>query len=157
MNKTTAAKAVGWISIGIGTAELLAPGWLAQRIGPQGYKRLMHIFNVPELLAGTGIGNTPVAPSAWSRMASEAIDLVSIANSAQKRMQEGGVGTALLSLAALTALDALVASGRQERRESREAAREPGTAERKAGVRKAASATRQAGRKTAAGKPPRTH
>lgn len=110
MNTQTAAKALGWLSIGLGVTELVAPGWLQKKVGLQGHERLMRVFGVRELLSGAGILGGAAKAGLWSRVAGDAIDMAALAAAAKKRTEEGGVGTALAMVAALTVLDALEAN-----------------------------------------------
>lgn len=147
MNTNTAEKAIGWLGIGLGAVELLVPGWLQKQLGADNHQRLMRLFGVRGMLAG--IGGSGVDVTAWSRLASESIDLTGLAGVAQRRMQEGNVGTTFLVLATLTALDALVAHGQG-----------PETAERlaKAGrEEKAVVRARTAARRNAARSSSRPH
>jgi hypothetical protein len=130
MKTTTAAKTLGWISISLAAAELIAPGWLQKKVGTEAYDRLARIFRMREIPGGTGDGSTL---GNWSRMASDTVDLVGLAGAVQKRMQQGGVGTALATVAALTALDAMVASGREETKPERRITHKPGPRPRQGG------------------------
>jgi hypothetical protein len=147
MNTNTAEKAIGWLGIGLGAVELVVPGWLEKQLGTESHQRLMRLFGVRGMLAG--IGGSGVDVTAWSRLASETIDLTGLAGVAQRRMQEGRVGTTLIALAALTALDALVAQGRKPEPAERIAKR---GREEKAVVR-----ARTAARRSGAKSPPSTH
>lgn len=127
MNPTTLAKTLGWISIGLGATELIAPGWLQKKLGAGNYSRLVNVFGVREI---------GLMADSWSRNASDTIDLVGLATAVQKRMHEGGAGTALLALTALTALDALAAADLGEIKKKLE--RKPARERRSAGAGKPA-------------------
>ncbi|MCD6061905.1 MAG: hypothetical protein K0R03_52 [Moraxellaceae bacterium] len=152
MNTSTAAKAIGWVSLGLGAAELIVPGWLQRQLGDGSYNRLMRIFGVREMLATVGVGGQGVDAAAWSRMAAETIDLMGIAGTAQRRMQDGRIGTTLMALAALTALDAMVARGRLQEEDE---ARLPRNREQR--EQKAVARPRQSSRRAAAKAAPGTH
>lgn len=146
MNTSTAVKAIGWLGLGLGAAELVVPGWLQRQLGAENYGRLMRIFGVRELLAG--IGGNSADTQAWSRNACESLDLMTIAGALQRRMQAGHVATTLAALAALTALDALVERGREAvaeprlapRQKEAKAAARPRPASRRGAAKAAASA-----------------
>lgn len=148
MNTSTAVKAIGWLGLGLGAAELIVPGWLQRQLGAENYGRLMRIFGVRELLAGVGVGVGGIDSEAWSRNACESIDLMTIAGALQRRMQAGHVATTLAALAALTALDALVERGREAvaeprlapRQKEAKAAARPRPASRRGAAKAAASA-----------------
>lgn len=149
MKASTAAKAIGWLSIGIGAAELVVPGFLHRHLGAGSYDRLMRVFGVRELLAGVGVGSSDEDAAAWSRMAAETVDLMGLASAAHRRMQDGRIGTTLLALAGLTALDALVAHGRKSEGEARPA--------RRGREEKAVARPRQTSRRAPAKTTPSTH
>ena len=71
------ACALGWFSIGLGTAEVLAPRTVAHLIGLQeDHRYLLRTFGVREILSGIGIlSERRPAGWVWSRLAGDAMDL----------------------------------------------------------------------------------
>ena len=58
-----AARALGWFSIGLGMAELVAPGRLARMLGLDGKDGLIRSFGARELASGGG--NTVGGQAHW--------------------------------------------------------------------------------------------
>lgn len=110
MNARKAARALGWFSIGLGAIEVVAPGWLQRQLGVKGHSGLTRFYGMRELLAGAGIlGRANPAPWVWSRVAGDALDLLTLGMGAAGSRRKGRMGLAIASVAAVTALDALVA------------------------------------------------
>lgn len=78
----TLASGLGWFSIGLGAAEVLAPETIAQLIGLQDgaeWRAPVRFFGVREIAAGAGIlaRRSPVG-GLWSRVAGDLIDLATL-------------------------------------------------------------------------------
>jgi hypothetical protein len=78
-DKDSLAEFLGWFSIGLGTAQVMAPRMMCSLIGAgrDGVApRMMRMFGARELIQGTAILVRP-RPTAWlwSRVAGDAIDL----------------------------------------------------------------------------------
>jgi uncharacterized membrane protein len=70
------AKALGWFSIGIGLAQLLAPRRVSRAIGVEQRPGLMRTLGVRELASGVGILSQRRQDNwLWTRVAGDAIDL----------------------------------------------------------------------------------
>lgn len=73
------ARGLGWFSIGIGLAELLAPRTLARSIGLEGREDLIRAYGLREIAAGIGILNSDhPAPWLWARAGGDALDLATL-------------------------------------------------------------------------------
>lgn len=108
------ASALGWFSIGLGVAELLAPTALAKLIGVKDRSRtrnLLRIYGVREIAAGVGILTQPQSAGwVWSRVAGDLVDLSSLGSALNSsRSNRGRVGTATAAVLGVTALDVLCA------------------------------------------------
>jgi uncharacterized membrane protein len=70
------AKGLGWFSIGLGLAEILAPKQLAKMIGVQPHPGLFAALGAREIMSGLGIlvQKHPTA-SMWARVAGDLVDL----------------------------------------------------------------------------------
>jgi len=70
------AHALGWLSIGLGLAEVAAPRGLAKLIGVNGNRTLLRILGVREIASGVGIlsRRRPVG-WLWSRVGGDIMDL----------------------------------------------------------------------------------
>ena len=78
-DKDSLTQFLGWFSIGLGTARLLAPGTLCRFVGASGRgasRTVMRLMGVRELTQGVGILARP-RPTAWvwSRVAGDGLDL----------------------------------------------------------------------------------
>jgi len=104
------ASGLGWFSVGLGLAEVIAPGTVAGLIGikpKQKTENLLRLYGLRELAAGIGI-LTQARPSGslWARVAGDAVDLASLASAmANNRNDEGKLTFALASVAGITAAD----------------------------------------------------
>jgi uncharacterized membrane protein len=112
------AKGLGWFSIGLGLAEVAAPGTIAKLIGiadDEKNRMLLRspVYGMRELGAGAGILSTPQpAGWMWSRVAGDILDLGSLAaaynNEANDRKR---VMMGIAAVLGVTVLDVLCAQG----------------------------------------------
>lgn len=101
---------LGWFSIGLGLAELLAPGKMAQLIGASDENRnrnVMRAYGLREIAAGIGILSQPTAPAwLWTRVAGDMLDLGSmLAAMGSRKADRGRLIAATAAVAGVTALD----------------------------------------------------
>ena len=107
-----ASKALGWLSIALGIAELAAPRGVARLIGvddDDGNRRLLQTLGLRELATGIGILAQPDQPGwLWARVGGDVMDLA-LLGSARKdyRSDQGRVTGAMAAVLGVTALDAL--------------------------------------------------
>ncbi|MFL6812764.1 MAG: cyclase dehydrase [Bradyrhizobium sp.] len=107
------AKNLGYLSLALGAAELIAPRALCRATGLSGMEPLMRAFGAREIATGVAIlaSHNP-APWIWGRVAG---DMADIAAAASGIRSDGGQNrNAVLTLAALTAVtavDVMCASG----------------------------------------------
>jgi uncharacterized membrane protein len=109
----TAARALGWFSLALGFAELIAPAGIARLIGARDDETThttLRAFGAREIAAGVAILAEPErARWLWSRVAGDGVDLAWLG--AQMRDQEASrdrLGAAVAAVAGVTALDILV-------------------------------------------------
>jgi hypothetical protein len=102
-------RGLGWFSIGLGLAEVLAPGAVARLTGVRN-KGLLQMYGLREIAAGIGILSSP-RPTGWlwARVAGDALDLATLGAGSDSR-QGGSPGLAALAVAGVTALDVLCAA-----------------------------------------------
>jgi hypothetical protein len=105
------ARALGWFSLALGAAELIAPGSIKRQVGMIGPKAVLQAYGVREIGTGLAIlaSERPVS-MVWGRVAGDLLDLVTAApvlRPGNPRRVEGGGAFAFLLLA--TALDLAVA------------------------------------------------
>jgi hypothetical protein len=101
------ARGLGWFSIGLGLAEVLAPRRLARALGMDGHENLVRTYGLREITTGIGILAAPdPKPWIWGRVGGDALDLATLAGALgpDNRRQEN-VGIALAAVAGVTALD----------------------------------------------------
>jgi len=105
------AKALGWFSIGLGLAELLAGRRLANALGLENRVGLIRAFGAREMLAGVMTLSTEKAAGLWSRAGGDVLDLVTLATAfdAPHQRQRTNAKAAFLAVAAITAIDVLAA------------------------------------------------
>jgi hypothetical protein len=73
------AVGLGWFSIGLGLAELAAPGKITGWLGVDDHAKLVRAYGLREIAAGVGIlTNSRIAPHLWGRVAGDAVDLASL-------------------------------------------------------------------------------
>src|SRR5215213_9737325 len=107
------AKGLGWFSLGLGLAEVLAPRAIAKIAGVKGNTALIRLFGLREIASGLAIfaqGERPAAAALWSRVAGDALDLAALTEAfAAPDSHKGRVAFATANVLAVTALDVLCA------------------------------------------------
>src|SRR3954447_27019853 len=69
------ARGLGWFSLGLGLAEIVAPGKLGRALGLEGKETLLRAYGGREIGAGLwALSDTP-APAIWARVAGDVVDL----------------------------------------------------------------------------------
>ncbi len=110
--RLTAARlgvALGWLGVGIGIAELLAPRAFAQTTGLPARPRVMRAMGVREIVTSAGILLQPNQSGwRWSRVAGDMLDL-SLLAWISRGHQDRRLTTMTALVAGLTALDSLAA------------------------------------------------
>lgn len=104
------AKGLGWFSVGLGLAEVIAPGAVAGLIGVRNKSKnrmVLRFYGLRELAAGIGILTQPrPAGSLWARVAGDAVDLSSLVSALSSPRNDGAkVGFAIASVAGVTVAD----------------------------------------------------
>jgi uncharacterized membrane protein len=100
-------QALGWLSVGLGVAALLAPRKISRLSGIRNHAGLMQLIGVRELVSGAGLLTQPdKTPWLWARVVGDALDLAVLAtsHSQSNRGRTRALGTATV-LAAITAAD----------------------------------------------------
>src|SRR5215210_5684268 len=106
------AKGLGWFSVGLGLAELLAPRAIANISGVSKTRTgLIRLYGLRELASGIAIfSQEKPAEAVWSRVAGDALDLVSLGGRRIiKKKKRGRITFATVNVAAVTALDVICA------------------------------------------------
>lgn len=112
VNEEQLARGLGWFSIGLGLAELLAPRGVAKVAGLRGNTGLIRLFGLREIASGIAIftgGRRPTG-AVWSRVVGDALDLACLgAAYASPDSDKGRLTFATANVLAVTALDVLCA------------------------------------------------
>jgi uncharacterized membrane protein len=112
------ARALGWFSIGLGVAEIVAPRQLARMIGTPPRTGVLRALGAREIASGVGILSRPRSAGwMWSRVLGDAMDLALLG--AARRMcgaDRERLTAATAAVAGVTALDVLSSRrlGREE-------------------------------------------
>jgi hypothetical protein len=106
------ARNLGWFSIGLGLAEIIAPGRLANVLGLEGKENLLRGYGAREIGAGIwALSDTP-APAIWSRVAGDFLDLGTLAGGLRQgnEKQRRAAGIAVAAVAGIALVDLLTAA-----------------------------------------------
>ncbi|HYF52727.1 MAG TPA: cyclase dehydrase [Salinarimonas sp.] len=105
------ARGLGWFSIGLGLAELIAPHRLTRALDMEGQEGLVRAYGLREIATGIGIlASKDPTPWIWGRVAGDALDLATLAGQLKGGNREpANVGIAIAAVAGVTALDILCA------------------------------------------------
>lgn len=106
------ANGLGWFSIGLGVAELVAPRQMQKLIGvrDRGPRRnVLRAYGMREIAAGVGILSTAANPGwLWTRVAGDILDLATLGSAfGQRETKRVRLAAATVAVAGVTALDVL--------------------------------------------------
>ena len=111
-------KKLGWglgvFSVGLGLAELVAPGRLARSLGVEGRtaKRVIFAFGAREMLAGGMLLRGPaVSTNVWNRAIGDAMDAGALGLAFTRSNRKGALTGALAFVAGAAILDIIAARG----------------------------------------------
>ena len=119
------AQGLGWFSIGLGLAELVAPGLLARFLGMEERTELIRAYGAREIMTGIGIlSQEDPTPWIWGRVAGDAVDLATLAPGLRAgNPSQRNVIVAVAAVAGVTMLDAVCAQRLSRQRRIRAANR----------------------------------
>jgi hypothetical protein len=105
------AQRLGWFSVGLGLAEVVAPGILARFLGMEERTELIRLYGARELATGIAIlWQDDPTPWVWGRVGGDVLDLGTLAiGLGQGNPQRQNVGLAIAAVAGVMALDVLCA------------------------------------------------
>jgi uncharacterized membrane protein len=108
------ANGLGWLSIGLGLAELLAPRRMARMVGipdDRRARRAMTLMGLRELACGVGLmASSRRSPWLWARVGGDLVDLAVLrAWGSSRRNDQVRLRTVLTAVAGITVLDAVTA------------------------------------------------
>lgn len=102
------ARALGWFSIGLGLAELLAPKYVTRSLGMEspGMDATVRVFGIREIGAGVLTLSTEKKLGLWARVLGDTLDVAVLSQGLHRsNPMRGNVKTALATVLAITALD----------------------------------------------------
>jgi hypothetical protein len=107
MNPDTMARGLGWFSIGLGTAELVAADTLVDALGMEGQEGLIRFYGAREIAQGLGcLTMNPPTSAVWARVAGDALDVATLAAyMTPENPKRHNVALALAAIAGVTLLD----------------------------------------------------
>ncbi len=109
MNAIGLARFLGWFSLALGAAEVVAPATLSRRLGLPGGPWLVRAFGLREIVAGCLVLARPANPAGpASRVAGDAMDVAVLAAACRgSNPNRLAAALALCVVAGVTALDVL--------------------------------------------------
>ena len=110
------AKGLGWFSLALGMAELLAARPLARALGMRGHETLLRVYGARELASGVAVLSVDPRTGLWSRVGGDLVDLATLAlapRGASARIRRN-VAFAMAAVAGIALLDALCATALQQ-------------------------------------------
>lgn len=115
----TLASGIGWFSIGLGLAEIVAPEKIAGELGMEDRKNLIRLYGFREMAKGIGIlANDKPAGWVWGRVAGDALDLATLATGLRKdNPKRANVLKAISAVLGVTVLDVIAARQLMESRQ----------------------------------------
>lgn len=100
------ARVLGWFSIALGAAELLAPRAITRMLGMDGKEGLVRAFGVREIAAGMTSLSTEKSAGLWSRVGGDVLDIATLLTAYRDdNPKKGNVGLALVTVLAITLID----------------------------------------------------
>ena len=110
------AKFVGWFSLGLGAAELLAAGRMARAFGMEGSEPLLRAYGMREIAAGILTLSTEKQAGLWSRVAGDGLDIVTLLPALRSdNPKRDNVAIALAAVVGVTLLDVIAAKATSAR------------------------------------------
>jgi uncharacterized membrane protein len=113
------ARGLGWFSVGLGVAQILAPRAVCRLAGMPPVTALTRLCGVRELVCGIGIlTGSDAAPWMKARVAGDVMDLACLAGAAPfARADRGRIAVACGAVAGVTALDVYCSRALADKRE----------------------------------------
>lgn len=103
---------LGFFSLGLGTAELLASRRIGKALEAEGSEGLIKIFGAREMAAGVNILQSPAhGTRIWNRVAGDAMDLAALGALARRASRNKALWASVGFVVAATAVDVITALG----------------------------------------------
>lgn len=104
------ARGLGWFSIGLGLAEILAARRIARSLGMEGREAVLRAFGAREALSGILCLSVDKRCGLWSRVAGDGLDITTLsAGLVDDNPKRDNVALALAMVAGITLLDVVAA------------------------------------------------
>ncbi|CAD7030541.1 hypothetical protein RHAB21_01741 [Pseudorhizobium halotolerans] len=119
-NTDRLARNLGWFSIGLGIAELVAARRISRAIGMEGSESLIRAFGAREIASGMLTLSVDKKAGLYSRVAGDAVDLAVLSTAVtDDNPKRGNAALALAMVSGVTLLDvaAALATRQQSRRD----------------------------------------
>ena len=100
------ARGLGWLSLGLGAFELVAPGALAGWLGLWNRQSRLRAFGLREVVTGVLTLSVDKQLGLWSRVGGDALDILTVLPALSRyNPKRGNAALALIALAGVAALD----------------------------------------------------
>ena len=118
------ARGLGYFSIALGLAELVAPHAICRAAGVRGLENVVRGYGARELATGVAIlGSHDPEPWIWTRVAGDCVDIATVVTGRRLDDESKGRSTlALATLAAVTLVDLACANGLNSEKGNRKTA-----------------------------------
>ncbi len=113
---TALARGLGWFSIGLGLAEVLAPAAICRATGLRGRDKLVRAYGLREIASGVAIlASHDPTPWIWGRIGGDAMDFATLlADLDDDNPRKGKVVAALAVASGVALLDTICVQGLHE-------------------------------------------
>lgn len=100
------AKALGWLSLGLGVAELIAPGRITRMLGMRGSEAVVRTYGAREVASGVLSLSTEKQAGLWSRVAGDGLDATTLLTGLRDdNPKRANVSAALVAVLGVMVLD----------------------------------------------------
>lgn len=107
---------LGWFSLALAAAELIAPKKIAKALSSEGHEGLIRAFGAREAIAGAGlVTDQGHGLRVWNRVAGDAMDLTALHFARLRAPDNRNVWAAIAAVAVVTTLDICTAIGLDRR------------------------------------------
>ncbi|MBE0464316.1 MAG: hypothetical protein ACTIDY_09765 [Halomonadaceae bacterium] len=111
------ARGLGWLSLGLGLYQLLAPHKLGEQLGLRGHENKVRACGAREMISGIGALTDNPTPAIWSRVGGDTLDLAALTYALQDRHnpKRKNLYLALTAVGIITAVDVYCAQALSKR------------------------------------------
>jgi hypothetical protein len=105
-------RGIGLFSLGLGVAELVAPGKIAKAFGLEGKETLLRAYGAREIASGIGTLSMNPQPALWSRVAGDVADMATLAFGTRSENPDAkrNAWIGIAAVAGIAAIDAFAAN-----------------------------------------------